>query len=104
MAIAAITVADLMVGVRLATVRQRPWRQAYLDELVASIPVLPYDEHVALHDANLLVAVRRTGRRRGAHDLIIAATAVATGRTVVSADRGAFEGLPGLSSIDHRPI
>ena len=103
-AIAAITVADLMVGVRLATVRQRPRRQAYLDEMVASIPVLPDDEHVALHHANLLVAVRRTGRRRGAYDLIIAATAVATGRTVVSADRSAFDGLPGLSSIDHRPI
>ena len=101
-AIAAITVAELTVGAQLATTRQRPRRQSYVDEIVASIPVLPYDQHVALHHANLLVAVRRTGRPRGAHDLIIAATAVAAGRTVVSADRSAFEGLPGLSSIDHR--
>jgi tRNA(fMet)-specific endonuclease VapC len=49
----------------------------------------------------LLVAVRRTGRR-GAHDLIIAATAGAAGRTVVSADRRAFDGLPGVTAIDHR--
>lgn len=101
-AIAAITVAELAVGVELASPRQRPRRQAYVDEIVASIPVLPYDEAVAYTHASLLVAVRRAGRPRGAHDLIIAATAAAAGRTVVSADRQAFADLPGVISIDHR--
>lgn len=101
-AIAAITVAELAVGVELATARQRPRRQSYVDEIASSMPILPYDESVALHHASLLVAVRRTGRPRGAHDLIIAATAVAAGRTVVSADRRAFDELPGVTSIDHR--
>ncbi|MGD9703149.1 MAG: PIN domain-containing protein [Acidimicrobiia bacterium] len=101
-AIAAITVAELTVGVQLAAPRQRPRRQAYVDEIVASIPILPYDEAVAREHANLLVAVRRAGRPRGAHDLIIAATAVEHRRTVVSADRRAYYGLPGLVSIDHR--
>ena len=101
-AIAAITVAELTVGVQLATSRQRPRRQSYVDEIIASIPILPYDESVALHHASLLVNVRRTGRPRGAHDLIIAATAAAAGRTVVSADRRAFDGLPGVIAIDHR--
>jgi tRNA(fMet)-specific endonuclease VapC len=101
-AIAAISVAELAVGVRMATARQRPRRQAYVDEITASIPILSYDESVAVHHADLLVAVRRRGTRRGAHDLVIAATAVATGRTIVSADRRAFEGLPGVTAIDHR--
>ncbi|MEX2625792.1 MAG: PIN domain-containing protein [Ilumatobacteraceae bacterium] len=101
-AIAAITVAELVVGVELSSPRQRTRRQAYVDEIVASIPVLPYDEAVALTHANMLVAVRRAGRPRGAHDLIIAATAVAARRTVVSADRRAFDDLPGVESIDHR--
>ena len=101
-AIAAITAAELSVGVQLASSRQRPRRQAYVDEIVASLPVLPYDEVVAIAHANLLVAVRRAGQPRGAHDLIIAATAVAFGRTVVSADRSAFDGLPGVTSIDPR--
>ncbi len=101
-AIAAITLAELTVGVQLATTRQRPRRQSYVDEIVAAIPILPYDEAVALHHANLLVAVRRTGRPRGAHDLIIAATAGAAGRTIVSANRQAFDGLPGVNTIDHR--
>jgi tRNA(fMet)-specific endonuclease VapC len=101
-AIAAITLAELTVGVQLARTRQRPRRQSYVHEIATSIPILPYDETVALHHASLLVAVRRTGRPRGAHDLIIAATAAAGGRTVVSADRRAFDGLPGVNAVDHR--
>ena len=102
-AIAAITFAELAVGVELAGARQRARRQSFVDEIAASIPILPYDEDVATRHASLLVAVRRAGRPRGAHDLIIAATAAAAGRTVVSADRRAFEGLPGVTAIDHRP-
>lgn len=101
-AVAAITLAELTVGVELAAARQRSRRQSYVDEIAASIPILPYDESVALRHAGLLVAVRRAGRPRGAHDLIIAATAAATGRTVASADRRAFDGLPGVTAIDHR--
>jgi tRNA(fMet)-specific endonuclease VapC len=102
-AIAAITLAELTVGVRLATTRQRPRRQSYVDEIAAAIPIVPYDETVALHHAKLLVATRRIGRPRGAHDLVIAATAAAAGRTIVSADRRAFEGLPDVDAVDHRP-
>lgn len=102
-AIAAITLAELTVGVELASARRRSRRQSYVDEIAASIPILPYDQAVALQHASLLVAVRRAGRPRGAHDLIIAATAAATGRAVVTADRRAFDGLPGVTAIDHRP-
>lgn len=101
-AIAAITLAELTVGVQLAAARQRARRQSYVDEIAAAIPILPYDEAVALRHARLLVAVRKAGRPRGAHDLIIAATAVAAGRTVVSTDRRAFDGLPDVTTLDHR--
>lgn len=101
-AIAAITVAELTVGVQLASARQKERRQAYVDDVIASIPILSYDHIVAIEHADLLVSVRRSGQPRGAHDLIIAATARAFGRTVVSADRRAFDGLPGVMAIDHR--
>ena len=101
-AIAAITLAELTAGVALAGTRQRAQRQSYVDDIAASIPILPYDESVAMRHASLLVAVRRAGRPRGAHDLIIAATAAAAGRTVVTADRRAFDGLPGVTAVDHR--
>lgn len=101
-AIAAITVAELTVGVLLATERQRARRQGYVERVIEAIPVIAYDEVVARAHADLLAAVRREGRPRGAHDLIIAATAVAGGRIVVSADRRAFADLPGVTAVDHR--
>ena len=95
-AIAAVTIAELRVGALLATGRRRTARRAYVDDVVATIPVLAYDVDVAEAHAELLLEVRTQGRPRGAHDLIIAATAKAFDRTVISADRTAFRDLPGV--------
>ena len=100
-AIAAVTVAELLVGIELASARRRPARESYAESIVESIPVLSYDATIAVEHASLLVAVRGSGRQRGAHDLIIAATARSTKRTIVSADRTAFDGLPNVTAIDH---
>lgn len=101
-AIAAVTLAEMLVGVRLAAGSRRAGRQAFLDDLVGTVPVIGYDETVAAEHAELLVAVRRSGRPRGAHDLIIAATARAAHRALVTADRAAFDGLPGVETVGHR--
>lgn len=93
-AIAAITIAELAVGVLLSDDRHRLGREQFLREVTEAIPVVDYDTAVAASHAELLVAVRRQGRPRGAHDLIIAATARATQREVVSADAAAFRDLP----------
>ena len=93
-AIAAVTAAELLVGVELSTARSRSRRREFLEAVIATVPVVSYDLAVAEAHAHLLVAVRRQGRPRGAHDLIIAATARATRRTVVTADTGAFSDLP----------
>ena len=95
-AIAAVTIAELRVGALLATGRRKAARSAYVDDIVATIPVLDYDVEVAEAHAELLLEVRSQGRPRGAHDLIIAATAKAFDRTVISADRTAFSDLPGV--------
>jgi len=101
-AIAAITVAELQVGVELSKGKARHNRQELLDAIVASIPTVDYDLTVARAHAQLLVAVRRLGRPRGAHDLIIAATALSTNRSVVTSDQTAFTDLPGIVIISHR--
>ncbi|MCA1844870.1 MAG: type II toxin-antitoxin system VapC family toxin, partial [Actinobacteria bacterium] len=64
--------------------------------------ILDYDLDVAAAHAELVVAVRRQGVPRGAHDLIIAATAKASNRTVVTADTTAFRDLPDVSIRGHR--
>ena len=69
--------------------------------MVAVVPVISYDSSVAMAHARLLVATRTAGRSRGAHDLIIAATAVAGGRVVVTADPIGFEDLPGVEVRHH---
>lgn len=101
-AIAAITIAELRVGVHLASGRRRTQRQSFVDDVCDVIPILNYDRSVAAEHAELLVAVRRAGRPRGAHDLIIAATARASKRVVLSADLTAFTDLPGVAVFGHR--
>jgi tRNA(fMet)-specific endonuclease VapC len=96
-AIAAITVAELLVGVELADAAHRPRRRALVDSVVATVPVEDYDLDVARSHAQLLADAQRSGRRRGAHDLVIAATALARNRTVVTADRTGFGDLPGVA-------
>jgi tRNA(fMet)-specific endonuclease VapC len=101
-AIAAVSVAELTVGVELAEGKTRQRRRQFLDGVLEVIPVIDYDLAVASAHAGLLVAVRRQGRPRGAHDLLIAATAVASDRVVVTADVTAFADLPGVSVQHHR--
>jgi tRNA(fMet)-specific endonuclease VapC len=96
-AIAAITAAELLVGVELADSRHRKRRQSFVTDVLATIATEPYDLEVARVHATLLAYTHRSGRPRGAHDLLIAATAVAHRRTVVSADPAGFAGLPGLA-------
>lgn len=101
-AVAAVTIAELRVGVLLADDKRRSARRSFVDDVLASIPVLDYDLTIAEAHADLLVEVRRQGRPRGAHDLMIAATAKASARTVLSADPGAFSDLTGVDLLPHR--
>jgi tRNA(fMet)-specific endonuclease VapC len=96
-AVAALTIAELAVGVELASAQHRRRRVAFVDDVRCTLPALPYDLRVAEVHARLLTAVRRAGRPRGAHVLIIAATAAAWDRTVVTHDAGAFAELPGVT-------
>ena len=101
-AIAAVTIAELRAGALLARSRRKSTRMAFVDDIVATIPVINYGPEVAEIHAALLVGVRAQGKPRGAHDLIIAATARASDRTILSADRTAFRNLPGVSVHSHR--
>ena len=101
-AIAAVTAAELLIGIHLATGERRARRQAYVDAIISAVPVLPYDLDVATAHARLLAETRHASRARGAHDLIIAATARASNRTVVTADPAGFEGLSGVRIKSYR--
>lgn len=94
MAIAAITVAELKVGVELASDKRRVAREEFVAAVVDAVSIEAYDLDVAETHAVLLTHTHRTGRLRGAHDLIIAATARARKREVVTGDIECFTELP----------
>lgn len=95
--IAAVTYAELLHGVEMADGRRRHQRQRFVEAIAAAVPIVPYDRRVAATHATLLAAVQRAGRPRGAHDLIIAATAATYDLTIVTSDAGGFEDLPGVT-------
>jgi tRNA(fMet)-specific endonuclease VapC len=93
-------VAELRVGVQLAKGTRRKERADFVTAVLDAVAIEPYDLQVAEAHAALLAHVRRKGTPRGAHDLIIAATARAREREVVSFDRSGFAKLPGVSFAD----
>jgi tRNA(fMet)-specific endonuclease VapC len=102
LAVAAVSIAEYRVGIELAdTVERAAARSRALAAITSAVDVLDYTETTAVHHASLVAHIRRTGTPRGAHDLIIAAHALETGRTVLSRDAKArFGDLPGVVALD----
>ncbi|WP_250281760.1 MULTISPECIES: PIN domain-containing protein [unclassified Frankia] len=96
----ALALAEYTVGVLLASDEAtRAAQQAFLTDVLSVTPVEDYTPDVARHHAQLLAHVRRTGAPRGAPDLIIAATARATQRVLVTTDKPArFDELPDVAT------
>jgi predicted nucleic acid-binding protein len=102
LAIASISVAEYRVGIELADSAERAAERARaLASITSAVDVLDYTQATAASHGRLLAHVRRSGTPRGAHDLIIAAHAAQTGRTILSRDaRARFGNLPGVDAAE----
>lgn len=102
LALASVSVAEYRVGIELAGTPERAAERARaLAAITSVIDILDYTAATAAHHGRLLAHVRKSGTQRGAHNLIIAAHAAETGRTVVSRDvKARFDDLPGVTAID----
>ncbi|MFL1376319.1 PIN domain-containing protein [Nocardiopsis protaetiae] len=102
LAIAAVTVAEYRVGIELASTAERAaQRSRALAVFMDIVEVLDYTTTTAVHHAALIAHTKSTGVPRGQHDLIIAAHALQTGRSVVSRDAKArFGDLPGVMALE----
>jgi tRNA(fMet)-specific endonuclease VapC len=77
---------------------RRATQRAFLDTLLTAMPVADYTAKVVPHHVELLAHARRTGRPRGAADMMIAATSRATDRTLLTTDgKASFDDLPGVN-------
>jgi tRNA(fMet)-specific endonuclease VapC len=105
-AVASISIAEYRVGIELADTPERAAERARaLTAIMSVIDVLDYTETTAAHHGRLLAHVRKSGTARGAHDLIIAAHAAETGRTILTSDAKArFGDLPGITASDAGPL
>jgi tRNA(fMet)-specific endonuclease VapC len=102
LAVAAVCIAEYRVGIELAdTAARAADRARALVAITSAVEVLDYTEATAACHARLIAHARRAGTPRGAHDLIIAAHAVQTDRTVLTFDAKArFADLPGVSAAE----
>ncbi len=88
MAISVITLGELRAGVRLAQDPvARAARQTRLNAVRGTFEPIPVDEAVAEHYGDILATARSAGRRSKATDLLILATAAATGRVLYTVDK-----------------
>jgi predicted nucleic acid-binding protein len=96
-ALAAITASELLAGVYQAdTPSRRLRREAFVEQILTTLPVIPFDLRTARVYARLGDELRRSGQPIGTHDLQIAATAIAGGFTVLTANLRDFGRVPGL--------
>jgi tRNA(fMet)-specific endonuclease VapC len=95
--ISIITVSELLHGVeRAKTDAIRLKRHAFVESVFEHFPLLPFDMPAARVHARIWAHLEGRGEMIGAHDLIIAATALALDYEVVTSNSADFERVPGL--------
>jgi tRNA(fMet)-specific endonuclease VapC len=101
-AIAAITASELLHGVHRASASHRARREAFVETVLTAIPVLDFDLLAARAHARLWADLTAHGSDVGAHDRLVAATAISIGWRVATADVRHFERVQGLEVVEVR--
>ena len=100
-AITAVTFSELLEGVHLAaTVERAKRRIGFVEQLPGLLPILPFDEEIARVHAKIRATQRQRGKMIGAHDLIIAATAISMDWEVLTLNGAEFRQVEGLGVRD----
>lgn len=96
-AISAVTASELLHGChRAKEVRIRIRRSSYVESVLEMIPIVPFGTVEARRHAEIWAHLASKGTMIGAHDLLIAATALARGYQVATTNRKEFGRVPGL--------
>jgi tRNA(fMet)-specific endonuclease VapC len=98
-AISAITASELLHGVHRATAEHQARRAAFVEAVLAAFPPLAFDLLAARAHARLWAELASSGSDIGAHDRLVAATAIAAGWGVGTANTRHFERVPGLKVV-----
>jgi tRNA(fMet)-specific endonuclease VapC len=97
--IAAITASELLHGVHRATPQHRARREAFVEAVIAAFPPLPFELLAARAHARIWAELAAAGQDTGAHDRIVAATAIAAGWRIGTANLRHFDRIAGLDVL-----
>jgi tRNA(fMet)-specific endonuclease VapC len=92
-----ISVSELLHGIHRAdSNKRRLKRSAYVEKVIELFPIYHFDLAAARIYAEVWVYLLAKGIQIGAHDLMIASTAMSLGFSVASADKRHFDKIDGL--------
>ena len=98
-AISVITVSELLHGVHRARGARRTRRRAFVEHLLSGMRAVEITEQIARVHADAWAQLAAKGELIGAHDLWVAATALAHGMGIVTGNADEFRRIPGLRVI-----
>lgn len=99
--ISVVTASELLTGVcRANTEARRLKRSAFVETIINEIPIIDFTLEVARLHAEIYAYLAERGQLIGAHDLIIAATALAHGHALLTGNYQEFNRVPGLNVIE----
>jgi tRNA(fMet)-specific endonuclease VapC len=98
-AISVITVSELLHGVHRAQGAIRARRRAFVEHILAGIEAIPITDPVARVHADIWAELSSRGQPIGAHDLWIAATALAHDLGVATRNASHFTRVEGLRVV-----
>lgn len=99
--VAAITASELLHGVHRAdSAQRRARRRRFVEAVFSAVAIYAFDLEVARVHARIWADLTAAGERIGAHDLIIAATALAHDLPLVTGNAAEFRRVEGLQLID----
>ena len=100
-AMSVMTASELLVGVHRAdSEARREQRSAFVESVLAQIPILDLTTDVARVHAELFADLANRGQMIGAHDLIIAATAKFHESALLTTNLADFARIPDLEVIE----
>jgi tRNA(fMet)-specific endonuclease VapC len=97
--IAAISASELLHGVHRATPEHGARREAFVEAVLAAFPPLPFDLLAARAHARIWAGLAAAGQDVGAHDRLVAATAISAGWRVGTANVRHFARVVGLDIL-----
>jgi predicted nucleic acid-binding protein len=96
--VSVVSASELLHGVwRAEEPGRRAKRQAFVEDILRKLPILPVDLSVARTHAHIWADLQARGKLIGCHDLWLAATSFTHGLTLVTRNLREFERVPGLS-------